>query len=48
MTVGRLSYDECICVFVLLVWMRHPALGAVDSWVIPGLGTDGGLLGSSH
>ena len=48
MTVGRLSDDDCICVFVLPVWVRQPALGAVDIWVMPGLGTGGGLLGSSH
>ena len=33
-TVGRLSDDDSICVFVLLIWVWHPALGAVGSWVL--------------
>ena len=37
-SVGNPSADDWVCVLILLVvWMRGPALGAVDSWVMPGL-----------
>ena len=33
--VGILSADDWVCVFVLLVvWVRHPALGAASNWVM--------------
>ena len=35
MSVGILSADDWFCAFALRVWVRHPALGAVSSWVIP-------------
>lgn len=29
--------DDWVCILVLLVvWVRHPALGAAGSWVVPG------------
>ena len=38
-SVGSLSADDWVCVFILLVvWLRHPALGAASSWVMPDLG----------
>jgi len=37
--VGSLSADYWICVPVLfVVWVRYPALGTANSWVVPGLG----------
>ena len=37
--VGSLSDDYWICVLVLfVVWVRCPALGTADTWVVPGLG----------
>ena len=36
--VVLLSVDDWVCVFVLfVVWMRCPAQGATDSWVMPDL-----------
>ena len=33
--VGILSADDWVCVFVLLVvWVRHPTMGAAGSWVM--------------
>ena len=33
-----LSADGWVCTFVLfVVWMRHPAQGAIGGWVMPGL-----------
>jgi len=38
-SVGSLYANDWVCVLVLLVvWVRHPVLGAADSWVVPGLG----------
>ena len=38
-SVGNLSADDWVCVLVLLVvWVRCPALGAADNWVMLGLG----------
>ena len=36
--VAILSADDWVCIFVLfVVWMRCPAQGATDSWVMPDL-----------
>ena len=33
-----LSADDWVCIFVLfVVWMRHPAQGAIGGWVMQGL-----------
>jgi len=32
-----LSTDDWACVFLFVVWMRHPAQGATGGWVTPGL-----------
>ena len=38
-SVGSLSDDYWICVLVLfVVWVRCPALGTADTWVVPGHG----------
>ena len=38
-SVGSLSADDWVFVFVLLVvWLRHSAVGVADSRVTPGLG----------
>ena len=32
-----LSADDWVCIFVLFVYMRHPAQGAIGVWVMLGL-----------
>ena len=39
MSRGHWSAYDWVCFPILLViWMRHPALGDAGSWVMPGLG----------
>ena len=39
MFVGSLSANDWVCIPVLLVvWVRHPALGDASRWVVPSLG----------
>ena len=38
-SMGHLSaYDWVYFPFLLVVWVRHPAVGSAGSWVMPGLG----------
>ena len=32
-----LSADYLVCIFVFIVYMRHPTQGATGGWVMPGL-----------